>query len=179
VLARDTKQSGDLAPGLARRGDHTLAQQFPWVSRAPVWAALWRQTPPCCREPLMARCTAVSALKAAGHGIVCRRARPNARGNPRQAARAGFLSALVRPAISRAKLSASAEWAGSANMDKLNPWRRAFCTARDFPCVVFGPVLAFALLRLVLILRVLIICVITSTLKAFGTRARLCGRSGS
>ena len=40
MLARDTKQGGDLTPGLAGRGDHILAQQFAWVSRAPVPVAL-------------------------------------------------------------------------------------------------------------------------------------------
>ena len=40
MLARDPKQGGDLAPGLARRRDHILAQQFAWVSRAPVPVAL-------------------------------------------------------------------------------------------------------------------------------------------
>ena len=40
MLAGDTKQSGDLIPGLAGRGDHILAQQFAWVNRAPVPVAL-------------------------------------------------------------------------------------------------------------------------------------------
>src|SRR6266550_6467200 len=34
MLARDPKQGGDLAPGLAGRRDHILAQQFAWVTRA-------------------------------------------------------------------------------------------------------------------------------------------------
>ena len=32
MLARDPKQGGDLAPGLASRRDHILTQQFAWVS---------------------------------------------------------------------------------------------------------------------------------------------------
>ena len=32
MLARDPKQGGDLAPGLAGRRNHILAQQFAWVS---------------------------------------------------------------------------------------------------------------------------------------------------
>jgi hypothetical protein len=40
ILARDPKQGGDLAPGLAGRRDNILAQQFAWVGRAPVPVAL-------------------------------------------------------------------------------------------------------------------------------------------
>ena len=40
MRAGDPKQGGDLAPGLAGRRDHILAQQFAWVSRAPVPVAL-------------------------------------------------------------------------------------------------------------------------------------------
>jgi len=36
MLAGDPKHGGDLAPGLASRGDHILAQQFAWMSRTPV-----------------------------------------------------------------------------------------------------------------------------------------------
>jgi hypothetical protein len=41
-------------------------------------------------------------------------------------------------------------------MDKLNPWRSAFCAARDLPDSVLGPVLAFALARFALIERALV-----------------------
>ena len=40
MRARDPKQGGDLAPGLAGRRDHILTQQFAWVSGAPVPVAL-------------------------------------------------------------------------------------------------------------------------------------------
>ena len=60
------------------------------------------------------------------------------------------------PATSRAKFLTCAAEAGSALIDKLKPWRRAFCAALDLPRVVLGPVLASALSRFALILRALV-----------------------